>query len=296
MPNATRESNYKLRVDASTVQGTFLPGTAIELIREPAGRGGYHHALFDFDGTLSLIRQGWPEIMAPLMVEVLLDTPNHESEEEIAEVVRNLILDTTGKQTIYQMMDLAEEVRRRGGTPLDALDYKQTYTDRLMVHIHDRRESLRSGKVKPVEMLVSHTYELLEGLLAKGVRLYLASGTDEQFVKEEAELVGVTSYFGKHIYGAIEDYQNYSKQMVIERILAENQVEGLQLLGFGDGYVEIDNTKSSGGIGIGVASDENHHDGRPDPWKRERLIGVGADVIVPDFRDHGRLIEYLFPG
>ncbi len=29
------------------------------------------HVLFDFDGTLSLIRQGWPEVMVPMFVEML---------------------------------------------------------------------------------------------------------------------------------------------------------------------------------------------------------------------------------
>ena len=32
------------------------------------------HVLFDFDGTLSLIREGWPEVMVPMMVEVLQAT------------------------------------------------------------------------------------------------------------------------------------------------------------------------------------------------------------------------------
>ena len=29
------------------------------------------HVLFDFDGTLSLIRQGWPEVMVPMFVEAI---------------------------------------------------------------------------------------------------------------------------------------------------------------------------------------------------------------------------------
>ena len=34
-------------------------------------RGGISHVLFDFDGTLSLVRQGWPEIMVPMFAEIL---------------------------------------------------------------------------------------------------------------------------------------------------------------------------------------------------------------------------------
>jgi hypothetical protein len=79
---------------------------------------------------------------------------------------------------------------------------------------------------------------------------------------------------------------------VIERILRENNVPGEQLLSFGDGYVEIENTKNVGGLAVAVASDEARNgSGRMDPWKHERLAGVGADVVVPDFRDIEALLQ-----
>ena len=37
-----------------------------------------------------------------------------------------------GRQTIYQMIQLADEVTQRGGTPLEPLAYKHRYHDRLM--------------------------------------------------------------------------------------------------------------------------------------------------------------------
>ena len=69
---------------------------------------------------------------------------------------------------------------------------------------------------------------------------------------------------------------------------------GASLLGFGDGYVEICNVKSAGGVAVGVASDEAGRSGKPDAWKRDRLIGAGADLVVPDYRDYGPLLEYLW--
>jgi len=43
-----------------------------------------------------------------------------------------------------------------------------------------------------------------------------------------------------------------------------------------------------------VASDEaNNGSGQMDDWKRERLSGVGADVVIPDFRDAGPLLELI---
>jgi phosphoglycolate phosphatase len=124
--------------------------------------------------------------------------------------------------------------------------------------------------------------------------LYLASGTDEPFVKAEAELLGLTHYFDGRIYGALDNFKNFSKQMVIERILRENAIPGGRLLAFGDGYVEIENTKGAGGLAVAVASDEAHNgSGRVDDWKRERLLGVGADIVIPDFRDAVPLMDCI---
>jgi phosphoglycolate phosphatase-like HAD superfamily hydrolase len=136
---------------------------------------------------------------------------------------------------------------------------------------------------------------LLETLHRRGLTLYLSSGTDEAFVKEEAGLLDVSRYFGRHIYGALDDYKNFSKKMVIERILRENSIPGERLLSFGDGYVEIQNTKEVGGLAVAVASDEaNNGSGRMDAWKRQRLLSVGADVVIPDFRDAEPLLERIF--
>jgi hypothetical protein len=83
--------------------------------------------------------------------------------------------------------------------------------------------------------------------------------------------------------------------MVIERILREHSISGAQLLAFGDGYVEIQNTKEVGGLAVAVASDEAHNgSGRMDEWKRSRLLGVGADNVIPDFRDGEALLDIIF--
>ena len=59
-------------------------------------------------------------------------------------------------------------------------------------------------------------------------------------------------------------------------------ISGEELLVFGDGYVEIEEVTKVGGTAVGVASAEP--DCRQiDPWKRNRLISVGADLIVPNY-------------
>ena len=288
------ETDYHRRV-TDTGPTRFLDGSRIEIIRDVAAADPPRFAVFDFDGTLSLIREGWPDVMLPMMVEALTETGTDETPEQLAAVAREFIDELTGKQTIYQMIRLAEEIRKRNGTPEDPLVYKHRYHDLLMQRIERRRESLRDGSVPAEEMLVPGSIAALEMLRERGVELYLASGTDENYVREEAGLLGLVPYFGRHIYGAADDYKAFSKQMVIERILRENNVEGSRLLGFGDGYVEIDNVKTAGGTAIAVASDESGRSGRPDPWKRDRLIGVGADIVIPDFGEFDLLCEYLWP-
>ena len=249
------------------------------------------HVLFDFDGTLSLIRQGWPEVMVPMFVEMLPVLPG-ETEAARRQLCYDDIMRLNGKQTIYQMIQLANRISERGGTPREPLWYKHEYLRRLDLRIHDRLESLRNGSAAPDDFLVYGSRALLEMLKAKGLPLYLASGTDEVFVKQESDLLKLTSFFGKHIYGALDDYKQFSKKMVIERILRENSIQGEQLLSFGDGYVEIENTKEVGGLAVAVASDEaNNGSGRFDEWKYRRLLGVGADVVIPDFRDAEALLK-----
>jgi phosphoglycolate phosphatase len=271
-----------------------LPGSAVEVIREVGPDLALRHVLFDFDGTLSLIREGWPEVMVGMMTEEILTTGTPEPAEEVARGCREFVAELTGKQTIYQMIRLAEEIRRRGGQPREPVWYKERYHARLMDRIRDRREALRSGAARPEDFLVPGALGVLGALRDWGLAMYLASGTDRAFVEEEAGLLGLSPYFGDRVYGAIDDYANYSKQMVIDRILRENHVEGSSLLGFGDGFVEIANIKAAGGVAVAVASDESGRTGRPDPWKRDRLVGVGADIVIPDYRDGDALLAYLF--
>lgn len=252
------------------------------------------HVLFDFDGTISLIRQGWPDVMLPMFLE-LLPQQNGDTDQAVRQMLFDDIMRLNGKQTIYQMIQFAERVRERGGSPLEPLEYKNEYLRRLDRRIQSRTEGLKNGTINPDDLIVHQARSLLESLRRRGCQLYLASGTDEPFVKREAALLKVDGYFGPHIYGAKDDYKNFSKKMVIDRILRENGIPGSRLLSFGDGYVEIENTKQVGGLAVAVASDEAHNgSGRMDEWKRTRLLGVGADLVIPDYRDADLLLGCLF--
>src|SRR5262245_49496876 len=227
----------------------------IEILRPDLPRGRFRSVLFDFDGTLSLIREGWPAVMIPMMVDVLKGTGTRETTEELSAAVEEFVMRLNGRQTIYQMMQLADEVRTRGGTPLPPLEYKHRYHDLLMERIRGRISALEGG-AKPESWTVPGSHALLDNLGRRGVKMYLASGTDLKYVRHEAALLGLTPYFGEHIYGALDEHQNFSKAMIIERILRDEGLRGEELLGFGDGYVEIQEVRKVGGVAVAVASDE----------------------------------------
>jgi phosphoglycolate phosphatase-like HAD superfamily hydrolase len=265
----------------------------VEVILPQLPRGQFRSALFDFDGTLSLIREGWHQVMIPMMVEVLRDCRSGESDEQLTAIVEDFVMRLNGRQTIYQMIHLAEEVHKRGGVPLEPLAYKHRYHDRLMTRIQGRLDALSDGSAKPQEWTVAGSHELLENLARRGVKCYLASGTDLKYVKNEVTLLGLAKYFGEHIYGALDDYQNFSKQMIIERILREEHLQGEQLLGFGDGFVEIQEIHKVGGVAVAVASDEVRREGI-NQWKRDRLVSAGASLVIGDYRRGEELLAWLF--
>jgi len=272
----------------------------MEIIRERDDRSRLRAALFDFDGTLSLIREGWQDVMIPMMVEVLLETPRAESRKELEWVVKQFVTDLTGLQTIYQMIRLAEEVGKRGGTPRGPLEYKWEYLRRLDMRIADRIRGLEKGDRRPEEFLVPGAAVLLQALRDRGVVLYCASGTDELYCRHEADLLGLGAFFAGGVRGAIDDYKKFSKRKVIQSIIAEYALSGGELACAGDGFVEIEEGVAVGAHTVGVATREEVLLGGEtkeplvDEWKRERLIAAGADVIIPDFRHAARLVAYLF--
>jgi len=266
---------------------------SIEIANPDAPRGAFRFALFDFDGTLSLIREGWQDVMVPYFVEELRATPQCESTTEVELVIREFVTRLTGKQTIYQCFQLSDEIRKRGGTPREPLEYKHEYLARLWARIEDRVATLKAGTVSPDRWMLRGSVAFLDALAARGVELYLASGTDLQYVLDEAKALQIDHYFGENIYAALDDYKAFSKQQIIDQILTEHKLNGPELLVVGDGYVEIENGKGVGGFAIGVASDEANPGG-VDEWKRERLLRAGADIVVRDYADTQGLIRYLF--
>jgi phosphoglycolate phosphatase-like HAD superfamily hydrolase len=256
--------------------------------------GHINYALVDFDGTVSVIRQGWEDVMIPTMIEVICagKPPTPDIEQEVREYVDY----STGVLTIRQMEWLAAAVRRHGISkdPRDPYEYKRIYNERILEHIDGRLTKLLAGELEPDDLMIVGTRDFLVALEERGVTMFLASGTDQEYVMREAGALKVAQYFSGGVYGALDRAEAHDKEQIIERILDEDNLKGNELAVIGDGPVEIRNARSRDAIAVGVASDEVKRCGL-NPRKRKRLMEAGADLIIPDFTRWRELVAYLFP-
>lgn len=271
-----------------------MPATSLSsAMAAIAPRPQISHVVFDFDGTLSWLRHGWPAIMLQVMRE-RLPRLHGEGEAHVDALLTGIIIGLNGKPTILQMIRFAEVVRERGGPALDPETLRAEYQRRLDLEIATRSTQVRTKQVADDFFVVHGARPLLEKLRRDGLKLYVLSSTVEERVREEAELLDLTRYFDGRINGCVGDPTAFSKRSVFERILREDGIHGDRLLSFGDGPVELDDTKALGGRAIAVCSDEHHNgSGVSDADKERQLLAAGADLAIPDYRDAIGLVDRL---
>lgn len=248
--------------------------------------------VLDFDGTVSTLRCGWEAVMAPMMEEMICGS--HPVTPEIKQMVADYINESTGIQTIHQMKWLAATIGQMGlnpGMPTDPWYYKEEYNRRLMERVSRHLEALQAGTLSADDFLMAGSREFLQALVQRGVRLYVASGTDHPDVVNEATALQLTSFFTQ-IAGAPVGAESCSKEAVIRRLLEEQDLPGEALAVMGDGKVEIRLGRQFGARTVGIASNETARQGI-DATKRERLIAAGAHVIVGDYREPDALLKFL---
>jgi len=292
---------YQPELASDRRKAKYVPNTDIELCYESIPFGRIKHAVFDNDGTISTLRQGWEQIMAPVMIKAILGEKYETADETLYHKVRNRVLDyidkSTGIQTILQMEALVEMVKEFGVVPsdkiLDKFGYKEIYNEALMEVVNQRIAKLKRAELDVSDYTIKGALALVKALRQRGIRLYLASGTDHQDVMAESTALGYAELFKGGIYGAVGDIARYSKKMVIERIMTENNLQGPDLAVFGDGPVEIRECRKRDGIAVGVATDEIHRHGL-NIEKRTRLVNAGAQIIIPDFAQHKQFTQLLF--
>ncbi len=273
---------------------------SIEFLCDPSElpRGPIRHALFDHDGTISTLRRGWEESMEQIMIESILGPRAGSVDAEILKQVRNEVLlyidRSTGVQTLTQMQELVKLVRRFGfvepSQVTDALGYKRRYKQLLMRRVGRRIENLQRGG-DPAEYRIRGALEFLQDLHARGVRLYLSSGTDREEVVAEARLLGYADLFDGGIFGASDEVMRESKELLLEKLMSELRIDPAELVFFGDGPVEIALCRRFGGLAVGIASEETC--GGLNPNKHRRLVAAGAQIILPDFAEGPVLLDRL---
>jgi sugar/nucleoside kinase (ribokinase family)/phosphoglycolate phosphatase-like HAD superfamily hydrolase len=285
-------------------RASYQAGTEIEIV-EPLPRPlAISHAIFDHDGTVSTLRRGWEAVMEPMMIKAILGDRFASADEalyaRVIKRVREFIDKTTGIQTLVQMQGLAKLVREFGVLPetdiLDEFQYKAVYLEALMKQVRERAEKLRRGELDVADFTVKKAPHFLKRLRDSGVKLYLASGTDEKDVIAEAGTLGYAELFEGRIYGAVGDVTVEAKRIVLDRILDDiGPGSASRVVTFGDGPVELRETRKRGGVAVGIASDEVCRYGL-NTGKRSRLIRAGAHLIVPDFSQMEDLLHLLEAG
>lgn len=267
---------------------------SVKLLAGIKPRPQISHVLFDFDGTLSWIRHGWPRMMAEVMRQYY-PARTDETEEGIFDHLITELLSLNGKPTIFQMDHFKKEVESRGGKCPPAEELRKEYQDRLDHVIEERAQAIRKGVKKADDFVVFGARELLTLLHERGLKLIILSSTVVHRVREEAAILEIEPFFGPFIYGGGADGVKFSKREVIDRFMREDGISGAQLLSFGDGPVEIVETVDVGGLAIAVASNEEKNgSGIMDPWKRRQLAEAGAHGMIPDYRNAAKLISEIF--
>ena len=299
---AGRSPDYLFHPDLarSPWRARYLDETAIEVItRSPAAEVRF--ILFDHDGTISTVREGWEAVMIPMMVEAILgEPPAHAPSSRVGRVeaaVRDLVHQTTGVRTIVQMEALRDLALDFGfveqASVLTPREYKRIYNERLMEGVNARIARFEAGELDVSDLTIKGSVAFVRALREAGLTLFLASGTDEADTRNEAALLGYAELFDGGIFGSLDETPADPKRMVIDRILKTiGAANGAQIATFGDGPVEVRETGKAGGYAIGVAADEVRRYGI-DTRKRERLILAGADCIISDYTQREALLAML---
>jgi rfaE bifunctional protein kinase chain/domain len=282
-------------------QATYLPDSEIEIIREWREKLNIKYAVFDHDGTISTLREGWEHIMAPVMIKAILGEKYKDAGidlyNKVKERVNEYIDKTTGIQTLVQMIGLKDVIREFGFVPeeeiLDEFGYKKLYNDGLLEIVKVREQKFANGELTVDDLTIKNALPFLIKLHDAGIQLYLASGSDEKDVKEEIRLLGYDHLFKGGIHGAVGDATIEAKRIVLNRIMDKIGADDTaQVITFGDGPVEIRETRKRGGLTVGMATNELRRYGL-NPSKRTRLIKAGADIVIPDFSQYSKLLALL---
>lgn len=251
------------------------------------------HVFMDWDGTTSLTRGGWSEIMARLFAETLPPLPG-ETDDTLHSFSRDELMRLNGRPSIHQMSRLAELVEQRGGNGLHPDDYQREYQQRINHVVDQRLSKIRTSESRADSLLVPGVRALFEALAERGIGITLASGTPLPELLDEVRLMRLENHFAD-IFGPrdLED-RTFSKREILHASLKTHGLDGIEMLAFGDGPVELTEVRAVGGLAIAVAADETSPH-RLDEWKRDTLLAAGAHAVIANFTALPELLAAFFP-
>ncbi|MFZ1290242.1 MAG: PfkB family carbohydrate kinase [Melioribacteraceae bacterium] len=293
--------NYDLALAFDPRKAKYFENSEIEIIGKLPVSINIQNVILDHDGTISTLREGWEIVMHKIMLEEicgekLKELPTDEY-NRLSRKCEKFINDTTGIQTIIQMMGLRDIIIEEGFIPKSKVktpaDYKQIYLNNLMFSVDDRIKKFEKVERTIHDFTILGSVEMLKSFQSKNLKLFLASGTDEDSVIAEANSLGYGKLFSGGIRGSKGNEIGDAKKIVISRIIEEGNCNGENLMVIGDGPIEIIEGRKVGAFCIGVASDEVRRHGM-NYKKRTRLIRAGANIIIPDFSQLDELLKIIF--
>ena len=280
---------YNNFLAAHPLKASFFNRSRIEIVEEFKSTKQPRFVMMDHDGTISVLREGWELLMHDMMLRCI--TGEHfnqlsgEQHQQLSDKVNQLISQTTGAPTIVQMEGLVEIVNREGFIPKENVltpeAYKAMFLEHLNLHVEKRIARFRKGELQLDDLTIKGVISFIRRLKENKKSLYLASGTDEEYVIKEAEALGYASQFDGGIHGAIPG-EGSAKRKVMNYLREKFQASGEEIIVIGDGPSEIREGRKDGALCVGVASDELRRYGL-NQHKRERLIRAGAHIIIEDF-------------
>src|SRR5437899_1340412 len=122
----------------------------------PSRRNTISHVIFDFDGTLSWLRNGWPDVMTELFVEFL--PTKTQTSPTVRQQLRREILALNGKPSIYQMRRFNELAPQFNASPPDSESLLELYLARLSAAVQHRADSLTRGAVPREDFVISGAF------------------------------------------------------------------------------------------------------------------------------------------
>ena len=251
------------------------------------------HVFMDWDGTTSLTRGGWTDVMVELFAESL-PLLTGEDAASIRRYSRDELMKLNGRPSIHQMFRLAELVVVRGGAALSAAEYQSDYQSRIGSVVNARLAKVRAGEALADSLLIPGVRAFFQALNERGIPITLVSGTPYGELIDEVRLLGLEHHFAAVVGPTGIDDCTFSKREVLHTLLREHSLDGSEMVAFGDGPIELIETSAAGGLAIAVATDESHPM-QLDGWKRDALLAAGAHAVIPNYMAEREIIAAVFP-